>query len=84
MLWYSHALFAGGPRLGCWATCPLCAAAGEVATVWAFNFFFYNKKMKRILYIGVKALSKTAAEDEGKVRIKRLGRQGRVALSCFA
>jgi hypothetical protein len=40
------------------------AAAGEVATVWAFNFFFYNKKMKRILYIGVKALSKTAAEEE--------------------
>jgi hypothetical protein len=32
--------------------------------VWAFNFFFYNKKMKRILYIGVKALSKTAAEEE--------------------
>lgn len=32
--------------------------------MWNFNFFFYNKKMKRILYIGVKALSKTAAEDE--------------------
>ena len=42
-------------------------AAGEKATVWAFNFFFYNNKMKRILYIGVKALSKTAAEEE-KVR----------------
>lgn len=38
--------------------------AGEVATVWAFNYFFYNKKMKRILYIGVKAVSKTAAEEE--------------------
>jgi hypothetical protein len=38
--------------------------AGEVATVWAFNFFFYNKKLKRILYIGVKAVSKTAAEEE--------------------
>lgn len=37
---------------------------GEVATVWAFNFFFYNKKLKRILYIGVKAVSKTAAEEE--------------------
>ena len=35
--------------------------------MWAFNFFFYNKKMKRILYIGVKALSKTAAEEEEKV-----------------
>jgi hypothetical protein len=43
------------------------SATGEVATVWAFNFFFYNKKMKRILYIGVKALSKTAAEEEEKV-----------------
>jgi hypothetical protein len=43
-------------------------AAGEVATVWAFNFFFYNKRLKRILYIGVKALSKAAAEDEAKAR----------------
>jgi hypothetical protein len=41
-------------------------AAGEKATVWAFNFFFYNKKMKRILYIAVKAVSKAAA-DEDKV-----------------
>jgi hypothetical protein len=42
-------------------------AAGEKATVWAFNFFFYNKKMKRILYLAVKAVSKAAA-DEDKVR----------------
>jgi hypothetical protein len=35
--------------------------------VWAFNFFFYNKKMKRILYLAVKAVSKAAA-DEDKVR----------------
>jgi hypothetical protein len=51
-----------------WAAAAAAAAAavlaGEVATVWAFNYFFYNKKMKRILYIGVKALSKTAAEEE--------------------
>jgi hypothetical protein len=37
--------------------------------VWAFNFFFYNKKMKRILYLAVKAVSKAAA-DEDKVRCK--------------
>ena len=37
---------------------------GEKACLWAFNFFFYNKKMKRILYIGVKAVSKLAADDE--------------------
>eukprot|EP00879_Flechtneria_rotunda_P003987 GHRR01004227.1.p2 GENE.GHRR01004227.1~~GHRR01004227.1.p2 ORF type:complete len:240 (+),score=62.72 GHRR01004227.1:2343-3062(+) len=36
---------------------------GEKATVWSFNFFFYNKKLKRILYIGVKAVSKAAASD---------------------
>jgi hypothetical protein len=45
----------------------LLHASGEVATVWAFNFFFYNKRLKRILYIGVKALSKAAAGDEDKV-----------------
>eukprot|EP00775_Hariotina_reticulata_P010161 gene10161-10320_t len=39
---------------------------GEQATVWTFNFFFYNKKMKRILYIGVKAFTKSAADDEDK------------------
>lgn len=37
---------------------------GEKANLWAFNFFFYNKKMKRILYIGVKAVSKLAADDD--------------------
>jgi hypothetical protein len=37
---------------------------GEKANLWAFNFFFYNKKMKRILYIGVKAVSKAAADEE--------------------
>lgn len=37
---------------------------GEKATVWAFNFFFYNKKMKRILYLAVKAVSKAAADED--------------------
>lgn len=45
--------------------CAICLlASGEKANLWAFNFFFYNKKMKRILYIGVKAVSKLAADDE--------------------
>ncbi len=39
--------------------------------MWAFNFFFYNRKLKRILYIGVKAVSKAAA-DESKVRTGRV------------
>lgn len=38
---------------------------GEVASIWSFNYFFYNKKMKRILYFSCKAVSKTAAEEEG-------------------
>eukprot|EP00877_Chromochloris_zofingiensis_P007467 jgi/Chrzof1/2974/Cz12g06180.t1 len=36
---------------------------GEKATVWAFNYFFYNRKMKRILYFSCRAVSKTAADD---------------------
>lgn len=34
--------------------------------MWAFNYFFYNKKMKRILYLSCRAVSK-AADDEGQV-----------------
>jgi hypothetical protein len=48
--------------------CSAIDSTGEQATVWTFNFFFYNKKMKRILYIGVKAFTKSAADDEDKVR----------------
>lgn len=50
--------------------------------MWAFNFFFYNKKMKRILYIGVKALSKTAAEEEEKVG-HRLGAVEAAGHACI-
>ncbi len=38
--------------------------AGEQASVWSFNYFFYNKKMKRILYFSCRAISKQAADDE--------------------
>jgi len=48
--------------LACWT--------GEDGNVWAFNFFFYNKKMKRIAYFSCRGISKsvagnTAAEDSG-------------------
>mmetsp|Transcript_9499 Transcript_9499/g.24396 ORF Transcript_9499/g.24396 Transcript_9499/m.24396 type:complete len:225 (+) Transcript_9499:290-964(+) len=31
---------------------------GEEGHIWAFNYFFYNKKMKRVLYFSCKARSK--------------------------
>lgn len=37
---------------------------GDGACLWAFNFFFYNKKMKRILYISCRAVSKASAAAE--------------------
>jgi hypothetical protein len=30
--------------------------------VWAFNYFFYNRKLKRILYLSCRAVTKAAAE----------------------
>lgn len=36
---------------------------GEKASVWSFNYFFYNKKLKRILYISCRAVTKAAAEE---------------------
>lgn len=35
---------------------------GEKANVWAFNYFFYNKKLKRILYLSCRAVTKATAE----------------------
>jgi hypothetical protein len=37
---------------------------GEVASIWSFNYFFYNKKMKRILYFSCRGVSKSSADDE--------------------
>jgi hypothetical protein len=31
--------------------------------VWSFNYFFYNKKLKRILYLSCRAVTKAAAEE---------------------
>lgn len=55
--------------------------AGEDGNVWSFNFFFYNKKMKRIVYFSCRGLSKASnsaddsdyyesagEEDEGPTR----------------
>mmetsp|Transcript_16572 Transcript_16572/g.39335 ORF Transcript_16572/g.39335 Transcript_16572/m.39335 type:complete len:189 (+) Transcript_16572:289-855(+) len=35
---------------------------GEKGNVWSFNFFFYNKRLKRILYFACRAKSKAAVE----------------------
>mmetsp|Transcript_16570 Transcript_16570/g.39329 ORF Transcript_16570/g.39329 Transcript_16570/m.39329 type:complete len:140 (+) Transcript_16570:289-708(+) len=37
---------------------------GEKGNVWSFNFFFYNKRLKRILYFACRAKSKAAVEGE--------------------
>ena len=39
----------------------LCA--GEKGSVWSFNYFFYNKKLKKILYFSCRGRSKTAADS---------------------
>jgi hypothetical protein len=36
---------------------------GEEANLWSFNYFFYNKRLKRILYLAARAISKAAAEE---------------------
>eukprot|EP00897_Mesotaenium_endlicherianum_P003625 jgi/Mesen1/3290/ME000191S02425 len=35
----------------------------EKGSVWSFNFFFYNKKLKRILYLSCRCLSKQAISE---------------------
>ncbi|GBF96426.1 repressor of RNA polymerase III transcription [Raphidocelis subcapitata] len=37
---------------------------GESANVWAFNYFFYNRKLKRILYLSCRAVPKGADDSE--------------------
>ncbi|EIE23869.1 Maf1-domain-containing protein [Coccomyxa subellipsoidea C-169] len=36
---------------------------GEVGNVWSFNFFFYNRKLKRILYFACRGRSRAAANS---------------------
>lgn len=33
-------------------------------SLWSFNYFFYNKKLKRILFFTCAAMSKAAIEDD--------------------
>lgn len=40
-------------------------ATGEDGNVWAFNFFFYNKKLKRIAYFSCRGISKSVAGTVG-------------------
>ena len=39
---------------------PFC----DDGNLWSFNYFFYNRKLKRILYFSCRAVSKTADEDD--------------------
>lgn len=34
---------------------------GEKGNIWSFNYFFYNKKLKRIVYLSCRGISKKAA-----------------------
>mmetsp|Transcript_7413 Transcript_7413/g.14594 ORF Transcript_7413/g.14594 Transcript_7413/m.14594 type:complete len:233 (+) Transcript_7413:22-720(+) len=40
---------------------------GEEASIWSFNYFFYNKKMKRILYFSCRAVSKLGNDNGSEV-----------------
>ena len=37
---------------------------GEEGSLWSFNYFFYNKKMKRILFFTCRAISNRTATEE--------------------
>jgi len=39
---------------------------GEAVNVWSFNFFFYNRKLKRILYLACRAVSKASGNSESQ------------------
>ena len=34
-------------------------------SIWAFNYFFYNRKLKRIVYFSCRNLRRSAANDGG-------------------
>lgn len=36
----------------------------ESGTIWSFNFFFHNRKLRRILFLTCRADSKTSTDDE--------------------
>ena len=40
-----------------------CGPFAEPGVLWSFNYFFYNKKMKRIVYVGCIARSGYSGDD---------------------
>lgn len=60
-----------------WRTC-----AGEKASIWSFNYFFYNKKLKRILYFSCRAISKTSADEVRSLPACRAPPPERAAAGC--
>lgn len=42
------------------------AIAGEKGSLWSFNFFFYNKKLKKIAYFSCRAISKSVAQEDSR------------------
>ena len=46
--------------------CPSGTRAGEKGNLWAFNFFFYNRKAKKIAYFSCRAISKTVAQENSR------------------
>ncbi|XP_070536124.1 repressor of RNA polymerase III transcription MAF1 homolog [Ptychodera flava] len=42
-----------------------CDPYGEEGILWSFNYFFYNKKLKRILFFTCRAISSTASRSAG-------------------
>ncbi|KAG6460888.1 repressor of RNA polymerase III transcription MAF1 homolog [Manduca sexta] len=38
---------------------------GEPGSLWAYNYFFYNKKLKRIVFFTCRAISPVCAVDSG-------------------
>ena len=44
--------------------CAGCTAA-EDGNVWSFNFFFYNKRRKKILYFSCRGISKAVTGKDG-------------------
>lgn len=41
-----------------------------MGNVWSFNFFFYNRKLKRILYFACRGKSRAAAADSATASSK--------------
>jgi Maf1 regulator len=35
-------------------------------SIWAFNYFFYNRKLKRIVYFSCRSLRRTTVADEAR------------------